>query len=722
MGLDTTPLQVSFVSASALLAAAIGVFALLRRGHWLVTLLFSSAFLSVAAFQAGTLGLLHSDSVFGGRAWATYLAGVSALASWLWLSLSVVLTRTDPWKEIREAGAYLSLALAGCVAMWAMAGTPWVVRGVTGERGAAFIVLGPMGKVYLLYLVVVMVAVLMNLERLLRNAPARVQHWLRPLFYAFLGGTLTELLVVSAGLLQGGLRMAWLAASSPPLFVAGTVTALGLARRRLSDMSVPVARPVVFYSSVSLLLAGGVVLAVVGLSTVVPALPPPARRAVSVIVLVLLAGGGTWLLLSPQANRRVQRFVERYFYAHRYDYRHEWERVSASIMPTARLNEVCAQIEQLVCAIFGAKRAAIYLREPRAGSGPVAAAPLALVHGPSAMPATIAPGDPLVAELERARRPVLFRESRQDADRASGLAASATALAAIEAEVCAPLQAGDDVVGLLWLSRKARDEEYSFEDAEFLGAVARQLGAALWFARQAEQLAEARQLESLHRLSSFVVHDIKNHVSALSLLVQNARQHMANPDFQRDAVRTLEGMVAGLTALTQHVAGATRPMPLSARPCEIRGLLDEAAASAGLTGAAAAGEGVSFRLVHRGPACATLDRALVLRVLVNLLTNAREALGGPGVIELIAEPEESGGLTLRVRDSGPGMSEEFVRNSLFRPFATTKPAGLGIGLSQCRGIVEMLGGAITVESRPGAGSTFSVRLPALPSETAEIIP
>jgi hypothetical protein len=718
--LTYAPLQASLVTASGLLAAAIGLFALLRRGHWVVTLLFSSAFLSVAAFQAGTLGMLQTDSAFVARTWATYLAGVSALASWLWLSLSVVLTRPEPWKEIRDAGAYLTLALVGCVLMWAMAGTPWVVRDVVGGRGVAVITLGPMGKVYLLYLVVVMVAVLMNFERLLRVAPAQVRHWLRPLFYAFLAGVLTELLVVSGGLLFGGLRVAWLAASAPPLFAAGTVTALALARRRLSDMSVPVARPVIYYSSVSLIMAGAFLLGMAVLSTVVPVLSPALRRVVSLVLLLLAGGGGLLLTLSPRASRAVKQFVDRNFYANRYDYRREWERVSAGIVPTARLEDVCRQSETLVCGIFGAARAAFYLRDDRLAGRPAAAVSFRLLHGPAAMPPVIDSGNALVRELERTRVPVLFREAPLDPALAAVAEESRAALEALRAAACAPLQAGEDVVGLLWLSEKRNGEEYSFEDAEFLGAMARQLGAALWFARLAEQLAETRQLESLHRLSSYVLHDIKNHVSGLSLLVQNARQHMANPDFQRDALKTLEQMVAGLTALTNQVAGVARPTALEVRSCGLKDLLEEAAMAVGLAGAGAGRDGVRFQLTCHGPDTVTLDRRLVLRVLVNLLTNAREALAGPGTIELAAGPEpgpgETPGLVFRVRDTGRGMSEEFMRTSLFRPFTTTKPAGLGVGLSQCRRIVEALGGAITVESQPGSGTTFSVRLPAAAAE------
>jgi putative PEP-CTERM system histidine kinase len=721
--LDLTylPLQASLVTASALLAAVIGLLALLRRGHWLVTLLFSSAFLSMAAFQAGTLGIINADSDLSARTWATYLAGVSALASWLWLSLSVVLARPDPWKQIRDAGAYLTLALVGCAILWGIAGTPWVVRDVSGAPNQALIRLGPMGKIYLMYLVVVMVAVLMNFERMLRIAPASAQRWLRPLFVAFLVGILSELLLVSGGLLFGGLRVAWLAAGSAPLFAAGTVTALGLARRRLSDMSVPVARPVVYYSSVSLTLAGLFLLNMAVLSKVLPILTPEWKRGVSLAFYLLVGGGGLLLTLSPRFNRSVKTFVDRNFYANRYDYRREWERVSAGIVPTARLEDVARQIEKLVCTIFGAERAAIYTRDDRLAGLPGATAPFRRLHGPPAMPGSIDASNALVVHLERTRLPVVFREVRQDLDLIPLAVENRPAIQTMQAAVCVPLQAGERVVGLLWLSEKRDDEDYSSEDAEFLGAMAHQLGAALWFARQAEQLAETRQLESLNRLSSYVLHDIKNQVSGLSLVVQNARRLMANPDFQRDALKTIEQTVTNLTELMHQVSSMARPTDVQVGPCALRELLDEASAAAGLSGTGV--DGVRFVATCRGPDTVALDRRLMLRVLANLLANAREALDGPGEIELAAElePEPDGppSLVFRVRDTGRGMSDEFIRTSLFRPFATTKPTGLGVGLSQCRGIVEALGGAIHVESSPGAGTTFSVHLPVVAAEPAE---
>ena len=700
-------MQVSVPMASALLAVVIGVLATLRRGDWHTTLIYSASFLSVAAFQAGTLGILGAGSPEAGRSWAIYLARTSALASWLWLMLSVVLARTDPWREIRNGAAYLTLALAGCVGMSVLAGSPWVIRGVTGRGGEAMVVFGTMGKIYLMYLLVVMMAVIMNLERMLRNAQAAAQRRLRPMFVAFLVGILSEMLVVSAGLLYGGVKVSWMVLSAAPMFVSGVVTALALARRRLSDMTVPVARPVVYYSSVSLTLAALFLFTMALLSKILPVLTPEWKRAVSVGFYLLVGGGGLVLTLSPRVNRMVKRFIDRNFYANRYDYRREWERVSTAIAPAGRLEDLCAEIETLVCTVFDAERVAIHLRDDPAG-------PFHRVQGPLQVSATIAPDNPLVLELQRSRTPLVFREMSGALDLIPVAAENRETAGVLSAAVCAPLAVGEQLVGLLWLSDKRSEEEYSPEDIEFLGAMSRQLANALWFSRQAEHLAETRQLESLNRLSTYVLHDIKNHVSGLSLVVENARRHLANPDFQRDAMAVVERTVASLRELMSQVSGVARAPNVKPEPCEVRGLLDEAVTASGL--ATVGRDGVRLRVTCAVPGPIVVDRRLMLRVIVNLLTNAREAMTGPGDIELGAsfEPDRgrnAGHLSLSVRDTGRGMSEEFVRTSLFKPFSSTKTQGLGVGLAQCKTIVEAHGGTISVESRPGHGTVFRVRLP-----------
>ena len=228
----------------------------------------------------------------------------------------------------------------------------------------------------------------------------------------------------------------------------------------------------------------------------------------------------------------------------------------------------------------------------------------------------------------------------------------------------------------------------------------------------AGELAETRQLESLHRLSTFVLHDIKNQVSGLSLLVENAKRHLGDPDFQRDAVQVVERAVQNLKQLMTQVSGVGKPPVLQPAEVGVRKVLAESLAAAGL--AEGETDGLQVTVECREDAAVNLDPGLIARVLGNLLTNAREAMPGVGQIDLRAGIESQGDertLVLVVRDTGPGMPEDFVRTSLFRPFATTKRSGLGIGLMQCKTIVEAHGGTIRAESVVGKGTCFEVRLP-----------
>ena len=189
--------------------------------------------------------------------------------------------------------------------------------------------LGPLGKAYLAYLALTMLLVLLNMEGMLRAAPASAQRRLGGLFLSILVAVLAELLVVSAGVLHGRVETAWLATVSPLLFVSGSTAALALARRRLRDMSLPVGRPVVYYSSVSITLAVAFLVVTFALSRVLPALSTEFRAWVIVGFLLFVAGGAILLMVQPATGRAIRRFVDRNFYAYRFDYRREWGRVIA---------------------------------------------------------------------------------------------------------------------------------------------------------------------------------------------------------------------------------------------------------------------------------------------------------------------------------------------------------------------------------------------------------
>jgi len=105
-----------------------------------------------------------------------------------------------------------------------------------------------------------------------------------------------------------------------------------------------------------------------------------------------------------------------------------------------------------------------------------------------------------------------------------------------------------------------------------------------------------------------------------------------------------------------------------------------------------------------------VDPAKVRRVLDNLIRNALEAMPDGGVLNIEAE-RRGDDVIIKVSDTGAGIKDEDLPK-LFKPFHTTKPKGIGLGLAYCKRTVEAHGGTITIESKEGEGATFTVTLPA----------
>jgi hypothetical protein len=245
---------------------------------------------------------------------------------------------------------------------------------------------------------------------------------------------------------------------------------------------------------------------------------------------------------------------------------------------------------------------------------------------------------------------------------------------------------------------------HTVEDLDFLATVGEQAAGALATARLAEEVAQAREFDTFHRLMSFVIHDLKNSISALSMLSQNALANFDDPEFQRDAIRTLSRTVERMRGLLTRLSAAPGAAPFQFRPIDLAGLAREAVKPVMGT--------PRVRLIQKHEPLPSVlgDHEAMLRVFQNLVTNAVEALDGDGEVT-VRTYQDRDVAVFSVTDSGCGISEDFLRKSLFTPFRSTKKGGWGIGLYQARGIVEAHGGTIEVSSTEGVGSTFAVRLP-----------
>ena len=229
--------------------------------------------------------------------------------------------------------------------------------------------------------------------------------------------------------------------------------------------------------------------------------------------------------------------------------------------------------------------------------------------------------------------------------------------------------------------------------------------------------AETKQFASFMRLSAMLTHDLKNSILALSLLVSNMEQQFDRAEFRADAMKSLteatdklRALVAKLSEPVRSLSGEfKRPHPIDLIPI-INGVL------ARTIEPSTSQHKVEIDLPSSLVAVADDER--IEKVVENLVLNAVEAMGTKrGRLTIKAGPTaEDGFVFFSVSDTGPGMTEEFQRTKLFRPFSTTKSQGIGLGLYTSRELVRALGGRIDVESKQGSGTTFTIVLPSAPDQ------
>jgi putative PEP-CTERM system histidine kinase len=234
--------------------------------------------------------------------------------------------------------------------------------------------------------------------------------------------------------------------------------------------------------------------------------------------------------------------------------------------------------------------------------------------------------------------------------------------------------------------------------------VADQAAASLLNLQLSENLSQAKQLEAFQAMSAFFVHDLKNTASTLSLMLENLPAHYQDPQFREDALRGISKTVSHINGLITRLTVLRQQLDVQAVECDLNELVTDTLKGQEQT------PGIEIvKELHQIPRV-RIDPSQIQKVITNLVINAREALTGGGTIR-IETSQRNGWVVLAVVDTGCGMSSDFMRRSLFRPFNTTKKKGIGIGMFHCKMIVEAHHGRIEVESELGKGTAFRVLLP-----------
>jgi putative PEP-CTERM system histidine kinase len=274
-----------------------------------------------------------------------------------------------------------------------------------------------------------------------------------------------------------------------------------------------------------------------------------------------------------------------------------------------------------------------------------------------------------------------------------------------------PLIHHDRLVGLVLLSAPDYRRPLDWEDFDLLRTAGRQAASSLAEAFSQEALDDARRFEEFNRRFAFILHDIKNLVSQLSLLARNAERHADNPEFRADMVATLRGSVGKMNELLARLAPHAPARVQRLEPEPLRPVL---------TAAIAARRGDhDVRLVGETNVWARFDVNALEQAIGHLLQNAVESCS-PAIPVTVRVECTAGTVSISIADKGVGMDSDFVRNRLFQPFASSKPGGFGIGAFEARALITAMGGRLSVDSRPGHGTTFTIQLTATePASQAE---
>ncbi len=207
------------------------------------------------------------------------------------------------------------------------------------------------------------------------------------------------------------------------------------------------------------------------------------------------------------------------------------------------------------------------------------------------------------------------------------------------------------------------------------------------------------------------MHDLKNLIAQQSLVVKNAAKHKDNPVFIDDAIRTIDNSVGRMSQLLEQLKRGREEGP-AGRVHLARLLSRTVGKHAGVDPAP------ELEVIENGIHVRAESERLTM-VISHLIKNAQEATRADGHVQvrLRRDGEQA---VVEIIDDGCGMEPQFVRDRLFRPFDSTKGSkGMGIGAYQAREFIKTMGGDLCVESQPGRGTTFRIRLPALESRSGQ---
>ncbi len=662
-------------------------------------------------------------------AWLAFACCVTAL----WAS-SVVLFRFNPasgppgWLELARSAAWygfiLHLYRRSVAARWQL------MQAFSTMGLLALLVVGGLALTNLLesqtpttlWLVGVGVRLgiavcnLLLLENLYFNTPPEARWHINLLCVALGGVFLYDLVLYSDAALFHAISRALFESRAPAMMIAAPLIAIAAVRDRRWNVDIHVSREVVFHSLT--LVASGVFL--IGLAVTGEVFRRGGAEWGHVVEVSLLCAGVVVIavvLTSGSMRSRIRGVLVDNFFSHRYDYRREWMRCIDTLTAPDTFTGLHKRAIKAVAEVVDSPAGVLFVRAPE----DVAFQWAGSLNTP-AVTAPIPPGHALVAALGEGDRIAVLDELPD---------AAAWFEEIPRAWLAVPLNHFGNLIGFVVLTRSRAPFKLDHEVFQLLRVVGREVASRVAEQRAAQILSQTRDLRDYSQRFAFVLHDIKNVSGQLSMLLANAEVHADNPEFQRDMLATVRASVGKITRLLSRLqADRQERSHALIDPVERLKEIVETMLVARPTGTpresgrkhrtATRAAGLET-IVDIAPLAADAAQTSTLggvaieaeafdAVAAHLLNNAIEA-SPPDARVRVEVRREALSIIIDIVDSGPGMSPEFIRDELFRPFSSTKGDGHGIGVYQARELLREAGGDLLVLSRLGSGTTMRLLLP-----------
>ena len=420
----------------------------------------------------------------------------------------------------------------------------------------------------------------------------------------------------------------------------------------------------------------------------------------TVIQVIFLFGAGLVLMVlffSGRIRASLRVLINKHFFHYKYDYRDEWLRFIQTLssgQPDDRLRE---RAIHSIAEIIDSPGGILWMRQMNRFE------PVASWQMPVSSRDVVARDHPLIQFMTAREWLIDIDECERDPDLYNNLELPEWLQQMPHAWLVVPLIVHDHMLGFIVLANSPAQNHFNWEDSDLVKTAGRQVAVHLAQLESSQALAEAKQFEARNRMSSYVMHDLKNLIAQLSLVVTNAGKHRHNPRFMEDAITTVDNSVQKMNRLLEHL----RSDSVQTQETES---IDLCAVLAEVVQMMSSGKPVPTLDCQAQGISILADKDRFGAIIGHLIRNAQDATPDDGriIVRLFKLNERA---IVEIQDSGCGMDKAFIRDRLFRPFDSTKgKAGMGIGVYETRDYIHKLGGDLEVISRVGEGSTFRIRL------------